>query len=451
MFIPDALPTGKGMARRLRDSRIDTRAARLKLRQQPEPYWRLIAEGQHLGYYRGKTGGTWVVRWRPSADDVEGTGADRRYHKGALGEADDFLDADGARILSFAQAQDAARTWCQQRLREVTGQETRVGAYTVDDALDDYLAWMGEVHRKSIDSTRYRLEAQIRPKLGRLRADRLTTKILRSWHAGIANEQPRVRSKKGSAQRFRAITGDEIEARRRRQSSANRVLTILKAALNRAFEDGKVASDAAWRKVKPFKGVDLPRIRYLTDAEAVRLVNACGEAFRPMVRAALLTGCRYGELCRLRVADFDALSGLLTITSAKGGKPRHVFLTQEGVDFFSQQAAGKAGDALMLPRPDGGRWSHSHQQRPVRDACTAAKINPPVSFHILRHTYGSRLTMRGVPLNVTGANLGHADMRMTQRHYAHLAPSYIADVIRGAAPALGIVPPAGNVVELKQA
>jgi hypothetical protein len=40
---------------------------------------------------------------------------------------------------------------------------------------------------------------------------------------------------------------------------------------------------------------------------------------------------------------------------------------------------------------------------------------------------------------VIAANLGHADTRMTERHYAHLAPSYVADVIRATMPRLGLV------------
>jgi integrase len=43
-----------------------------------------------------------------------------------------------------------------------------------------------------------------------------------------------------------------------------------------------------------------------------------------------------------------------------------------------------------------------------------------VNFHILRHTHGSHLAMNGVPLGVIAAQLGHADTRMTEKHYAHL-------------------------------
>ena len=50
---------------------------------------------------------------------------------------------------------------------------------------------------------------------------------------------------------------------------------MLKAALNRAFHTDRVSSDMAWHKFKPFKRVDEAVVRYLTAAEARRLVKAC--------------------------------------------------------------------------------------------------------------------------------------------------------------------------------
>jgi len=49
--------------------------------------------------------------------------------------------------------------------------------------------------------------------------------------------------------------------------------------------------------------------------------------------------------------------------------------------------------------------------RPLREACNPAKIKPAVSFHVLRHTHGSTLAMRGVPMGVIAQQLGHADTR----------------------------------------
>jgi integrase len=71
------------------------------------------------------------------------------------------------------------------------------------------------------------------------------------------------------------------------------------------------------------------------------------------------------------------------------------------------------------------------------EASVRANIEPPATFHIMRHSYAKALAMRGVPMGVIATQLGHSDTRMTEKHYAHLAPSYVADTIRAALPDLG--------------
>jgi integrase len=104
---------------------------------------------------------------------------------------------------------------------------------------------------------------------------------------------------------------------------------------------------------------------------------------------------------------------------------------------------------MIFSHRDGMPWGNSHQQRPLNRACEIAGIVPTVSFHVLRHTYGSLLAMRGVPLQVIAEALGHADTRITSRHYAHLMPSYVADTIRKQLPSFGI--PQDNVTPLRVA
>jgi integrase len=188
--------------------------------------------------------------------------------------------------------------------------------------------------------------------------------------------------------------------------------------------------------VKPFRRVDEAVVRYLTPDEARRLVNACEPQFRKLVQAALLTGCRYSELTRLRAVDLNADSGTLAIRLSKG-KLRHVTLTDEALALFRTWASGE-GKALMLPRADGRPWKKSEQQRPLAAGSKIANITPPVTFHILRHTHGSHLAMRGTPMAIIAKQLGHADTRITEKHYAHLAPSYVAATIRANFPSLGI-------------
>jgi integrase len=117
---------------------------------------------------------------------------------------------------------------------------------------------------------------------------------------------------------------------------------------------------------------------------------------------------------------------------------RHVVLTDEGRTLFNTLTAGRAREAIVFHRSDGRPWGASHQQRPLAEACARARISPAISFHVLRHSHGSTLAMRGVPMGVIAAQLGHADTRMTEKHYAHLAPSYVADTIRARFPTLGI-------------
>ncbi len=275
---------------------------------------------------------------------------------------------------------------------------------------------------------------------------RLTRRQIETWHQQLAEAPARLRTEKGKRQNYRAIDKSD-DALRRRRSSANRLLTILRAALNLASHNGRARSNDAWASVKPFREVNAPKIRYLSDGEARRLVNASGDDFRPLVIAALLTGARYGELAAMTAGDYNRDTGSIFIGRSKSGKPRHVHLTEEGQAFFRDRSTGKDAGDLLFPRKDGARWSTAHQFRPIQQACHAAQIKPAIGFHVLRHTYASRLAMRGVPMAVIAAQLGHSDTRMTERHYAHLAPSYVADTVRAAFGTLDIVPP-NNVVPI---
>jgi integrase len=91
----------------------------------------------------------------------------------------------------------------------------------------------------------------------------------------------------------------------------------------------------------------------------------------------------------------------------------------------------------MLQRGNGEPFRKSDQARPMIEACDRAKIKPRISFHGLRHTWASLAVMNDVPLMVVARNLGHADTRMVEKHYGHLAPSYVAEAIRKGAPTFG--------------
>ena len=423
------------MPRQIRNSSLETRTARSRLKVQHKPYFRLIEPGLHIGFRKLTSGpGSWVVR-RYKGDGVYSV-ENLRTAQGELVVADDFAEPDGAGVLSFAQAQQQAA-----RIKQVKS-DPAVGPYTVAAAMEDYFTYLAADGRAahSIYDGRRRDQAFIRPALGNVRLSALTTERLRRWRDELARAAPRLRTRKGEDQKHREPASTD-DARRARRASANRCWTVLRAALNHAFRDGKIESDLAWRKVRPFRSVDSARLRYLSIDEAKRLVNACDPEFRSLVLAALQTGARYGELCALTVADFNADVGAVAIRQSKSGKPRHIALTDEGRAFFERLTAGRNGAEPMLV----GQWGPSHQLRPMAEAVARAKIEPRITFHGLRHSWASHAVMNGVPLLVVAKNLGHADSRMVEKHYGHLAPSYVADAIRAGAPRFESIDPDGVI------
>jgi len=422
------------MPRTLRDAKLDSRAARERLAPRGKPYFRTLDPGLHLGYRKLKgASGRWVVRHYNGA---------QKYLLETIATADDLSTANGVDVLDFRQAQQEARSRRDNRVRAATGK----GPFTVADAIRLYIEALEAKGRKTAD-TQFRAGAMILPSLGNEVVADLTTDQIRAWFKKLASTPPRARTARGEAQRYRAMVGDRDEAIRRRRSTANRILAILRAALTHAWRESRVAADQAWRRVKLFEDVASARVRYLTVAEGARLINASDPDFRNLVQAALQTGARYGELCRLKALDFNPDSGTLAIPKSKSGKARHIVLTEEGATFFAQLCAGRAGSETLLRRPNGEAWGPSNQTVPIGKACRRAGISPPINFHCLRHTYASLAVMNGVPLHVIAKNLGHADTRMVEKHYGHVAPSYIADAIRRGAPRFGTVA-SGNLTPM---
>jgi integrase len=289
-----------------------------------------------------------------------------------------------------------------------------------------------------IQDAQYKAGAFILPKLGEAEVAALTAQRLRKWRDDLARTAPRVRTPKNKPQQHRDVAG--ADARRARQATVNRVWSVLRAALNHAFQNDQAPSDTAWRKVKPFAKTDTARLRYLNIKEAKRLINASAPDFRLLVQAALQTGARYSELARLTVSDFNPDSGTVAIQQSKSGRARHIVLTDEGQALFRQLTAGRPGDEAMLRKDDGTAWGQVHQARRMREAVNRAKIAPSISFHGLRHTWASLAVMAGMPLMVVARNLGHVDTRMVEKHYSHLAPGYVAEAVRASAPKFGFKP-----------
>ncbi|PKO70931.1 MAG: site-specific integrase [Betaproteobacteria bacterium HGW-Betaproteobacteria-14] len=417
------------MARTARSSKLETRTSRLKLAIGERHYVR-IGKGISLGYRRGPEGsGNWEVRvFMP----------DGRYDFRALAKADDFIDANESDVLDYYAAQDRARQAAED-MRHPTAVSARRRKLTVKAAVDHYMDWYRH-HGKSVKGMETTINAHILPAFGDMQVVDLDSQAIRKWHQDLSRMPARKRtSRYAKAQQFRDKPATE-EEKRARKSTANRVLTVFKAILNKAYDHELVKDNQAWSKVKAFRRVEEPVIRFLTEAESTRLVNACAPDLRSLIHAALFTGARYSEITAMRAMDFNSNTGSIFINPGKSGRGRHVPLNREGMAFFSELAAGKKGSELLFIKSDGTPWGKNHHVRALKEACRNARIEPEITFHELRHTYASLLAQAGADLLVISKLLGHSDTRMTSKHYAHLCDRTLANAVRNLLPGFGHKP-----------
>jgi integrase len=404
---------------------LSSRTSRASLPASDAPEWEVIGPGVRLGYRRGRgsygRGGTWLAGSR----DLHGKRLQVR-----LGRADDTTSADGARTLTHEQAKEAARKW----VASLKSGSDAAPALTVNDALDRYFEAREAEGMKSIRDARTRAAFHIRPKLGSVRVNELTVAKVRAWRDGMVTANKRLRTGR-FAKKANTITVDlsDPEVIRRRRDTANRTLTTLKAALNWARENRLVSDDAAWRLVKPYRETTAARIRFLDTKEQKAIVDVSEGAIRDLISAALVTGARFGELSRLLVADFDAVNKSVFVAKSKSGKPRHIPLPAGGASLFERLAKGRGSGEPLLRQEGGDAWKPATYHRSWKVVLEAANIED-VTLHELRHTYASTMVRGGAPLMVVAQALGHSDTRMVEKHYAHLAPSFVADTIRRLAP-----------------
>jgi integrase len=325
----------------------------------------------HLGYRRGKRGGTWIVR-----KESEAKAAGYTYFH--LGDADDANDGTG---LSFDAAVEQARGY--RRL----GSKPEL---TVSQALDAYIEKVrAENSASGVTDAIARIEALIRPALGNKLVRGLSTAQLRGWRDGLLDGRTR--------------------------STANRIYNYLRAALNHAWRQGWVNESAAWDRLTILEDATTSRKEFLTKAQARSLLAKCSGPFRDLVEAGLLTGARLGELTHLRVRDFDPTAGTLDVQQGKTGA-RTVFLGEAGVKAFRRIAKGRRHDALLLPREDGAAWYRMEVLRRMREATKAAGLPDGFVYYTLRHSHISWACLAGVKLQVLAENCG-TSVRMIERHY----------------------------------
>ena len=166
---------------------------------------------------------------------------------------------------------------------------------------------------------------------------------------------------------------------------------------------------------------------------------------------ALNSGLRRGEVCALRVSDFDELEGAVrvsgTVIRVNGGLKRQgeaktsesnraVVLDATAAEtmsswFMWRQHAAFAATALewepLFCSTSGGLLDPDALTRWFRENRERLGLPPGTRFHDLRHTFASIWLAGGGDMGVLKKALGHSDVRTTLRHYAEVMPGMDRD------------------------
>ena len=202
-----------------------------------------------------------------------------------------------------------------------------------------------------------------------------------------------------------------------------RFFGVVKAALNDARRLGLLKENPASR-VKPPK-VNNILIRYLTPDQETTLLDRLPEKYRPVVVAAVNTGCRQGELLRMKWPDVDWNAGILTIRETKTGDSRRIPMNSTVQCLLSntQKSSNFSPQDRIFPLD-------ARYLRRAFDKAVNASGLAPFRFHDLRHTFASRLAMQGANDRTLMALGGWKSPAMLSR-YAHLSPTHLWKAVEG--------------------
>jgi integrase len=272
---------------------------------------------------------------------------------------------------------------------------------------------------------------------GRKKSHRLTVASdLRHHLAPFFGEQTLDRIEPADVERYIAA---------KRKTLAVKTIRNHLGTLHSVFELGM---RHGWCATNPVKLADRPvikktetRIRFLDQAELEKLLaapypqDAFGSLEPTLYLTAAMTGLRQGELLGLRWRDVDFQARKIRVVSTfvRGeftdpksvGSGRSLPMAERVATALSQlrERSPYSHDTnLVFCHPQSGHpLDRSKLVRRFKAATARAGV-PQITFHELRHTFGTRMAAAGTPLRTLQHWMGHADTKTTQI-YAHYQPS----------------------------
>lgn len=375
-------------------ARIDTVDARGKLKPQHEPYWVRITSGCYLGFRRmtATSTGSWVARFR----DVDAG----KQKKESLGEFEE---------LPLSQRYDAAKRAAEVWFRHM-GAGGKSEAITVKTACERYVSSLRANDREdAAKDAEGRFARWVNDaKIGRIGLQKLKPDDVWGWRTTLAKTPTKEQDKSKPSTKLRA------------DSTVNRDMTPLRAALNLALEDGFAATSASWLvKLKPIPDADGRRDVYIDIDQRRALIGASPPDLAVFLRALSMVPLRPGAMAALVVRNHDVRLSTLTIGKDKKGQDRKITLPKSTNAFFAEQRKGKLPGTPLLTRADGQAWDKDAWKKPIKVAVQAAGLLPATTAMALRHSTITDLIVLHSLDTLTVARLAGTSLQMIEKHYGH--------------------------------
>ncbi|CAD6873651.1 site-specific integrase [Methylomonas sp. EbB] len=201
-------------------------------------------------------------------------------------------------------------------------------------------------------------------------------------------------------------------------ATANRILSLVRAILNRAKNEWE------WIDAVPnFRFLPEPneRIRWLTHVEASKLLIELPSHLEAMARFALATGLREANVTGLKWSQVDLRRECAWVDAAqaKANKPISVPLNTDAMAVLKSQQGQHntfvfTFEGEPIKKAGGKAWKKALKRAEIED----------FRWHDLRHTWASWHVQAGTPLNVLQELGGWASYDMVLR-YAHLSSEHL--------------------------
>ena len=374
---------------------------RKKLTARRDPYWSKVMKGCYVGFRKMTAGseGNWSARY------LDETTAKQSYKTlGDFSELPDHLRHDAA--------QKAAQVWFEH-----LGKGGSTNVTTVTDACANYVD-----HLRATKGERAAHEAQ-----GRFKAYVLGSK------AFAATELSKLTPKHIGDWRLRLqampMTNGPKRGERRSDSTLNRDMTCVRAALNLAYAEGLLTSDFAWRgKLKLVEDADQRREVYLDADQRRMLISHAPADLADFLRALSLIPLRPGALAALTAASYDKRLKTITIGKDKAGQDRKIALPDATAAFFADHCKGKLPGAVLIARANGKAWNKDAWKWPIKAAVVAAKLPVNITAYAMRHSTITDLIHGGLDA-LTVAQLSGTSVLMIQKHYGHLTQKHSREAL----------------------